>query len=262
MIPAILLVAGIALIAGLVLAVASVVMAVPRDELVDKLRDCLPGANCGACGYSGCDGYAAAMAHEGAPVGLCPPGGEDTLEATSKILGTEGGEVVKMVANIHCGGCDQAAPRAFVYDGIRSCRAASQLYGGDKICPYGCLGYGDCVASCDYHAIEIRNGIAFMIHDECVACGKCVRTCPKGLIELRPLNVALINCHSHDKGAAVRKYCSAGCIACTKCVKTCPHGAITMENNLAQIDFEKCTGCGACVEVCPAHCIEIPLQKK
>ena len=58
---AVLLVGGIGLIAGVGLAIASIVMAVPKDETAEAIRECLPGANCGACGFSGCDGYAAAL---------------------------------------------------------------------------------------------------------------------------------------------------------------------------------------------------------
>ena len=57
----ILLVAGIGLVLGLGLAIASKVMAVPVDEKEEKITEVLPGANCGACGFSGCAGYAAAL---------------------------------------------------------------------------------------------------------------------------------------------------------------------------------------------------------
>ena len=87
--------AVIALGCGVILAVASVVFAVPKDELVENLKDALPGANCGACGYSGCEGYAAAMAHDGASVGLCSPGGDEVAKATGELLGVSGGAVKK-----------------------------------------------------------------------------------------------------------------------------------------------------------------------
>jgi electron transport complex protein RnfB len=63
-------------------------------------------------------------------------------------------------------------------------------------------------------------------------------------------------CSSIEKGAVVRKKCSQGCIACNKCVKECPDGAIVIEENLAVIDYAKCTGCGHCVEICVTKCIK------
>ena len=171
---AVLIVAGLALAAGLILAVASVVMAVPRDEKAEALRAVLPGANCGACGYSGCDGYAKAMAHEGAKVGLCSPGGAAVAEATANLLGVEGTLEAK-TALVHCGGCEEFAARKLRYSGLPSCAAAAQFYGGDLACSYGCLGYGDCRAVCEYGAITVENGLARIDKDKCAACGLCVK---------------------------------------------------------------------------------------
>lgn len=249
--------AGLALLAGVILAVASVVFAVPKDETVEALKEALPGANCGACGFSGCEGYAAAMAHDGAKVGLCSPGGEACAAATAAILGIESGGVTKKTAKLHCAGCDEMAPRAFKYVGIRSCAAAMKFYGGDKQCAYGCLGYGDCAAACNDGGITVENGIA-VIHEElCIGCGQCAAACPKSLITLQELKpTAIVKCRNRDKGAQARKVCKAACIGCTKCQKVCEAGAITIENFLASIDPDKCVGCGKCVEVCPQGCIE------
>ena len=52
-----------------------------------------------------------------------------------------------------------------------------------------------------------------------------------------------------------RKACTVSCIGCGKCVKTCPFEAITLENNLAYIDPNKCKSCRKCVEVCPQNSI-------
>ena len=83
--------------------------------------------------------------------------------------------------------------------------------------------------------------------DKCTACGACVKACPKMIIELRkkwPKNRAVyVSCVSKDKGAVVMKACKAGCIGCGKCVKVCAFDAITVENNLAHIDQDKCVGC-------------------
>ena len=247
--------AVIALAAGVILAVASVVFAVPTDEKVEALKEVLPGANCGACGYSGCEGYAAAMAHDGAAVGLCSPGGEEVAAKTGEILGVSG-TVVKKAALVACGGCDTLAKKAHTYRGVASCKAASKFYGGDKACSYGCLGYGDCAAACDRDAITLENGIAKVNKELCVGCGVCADVCPKSLISVTmSLTAATVVCSSHDKGGVARKLCTAACIGCMKCQKVCEAGAITVTNFLASVDPEKCTACGKCVEACPQKCI-------
>ena len=251
---AVLLLAGVGLLAGLILAVASILLAVPKNELEEKIRAALPGANCGACGYSGCDGYAAALASREATVGRCPPGGEESLAAISEILGVDG-VLEKKVAVVRCGGCDEKAVRKAAYTGIQSCRAAMQLFGGDKGGRFGCLGYGDCQKVCEYNGIAIENGVARIDPLLCRACGQCVDICPKDLIALTTPATAMVLCSSTDKGAVQRKVCTAGCIGCGKCAKLCPSEAITVENNLARIDEARCIGCGACVDACPTGCI-------
>lgn len=255
---AVLLVAALGLVFGLILAVASVLMAVPKDEKAEALLDLLPGANCGACGYSGCEGYAKAMANDGEKVGLCSPGGVAVAEATARLLGVEGGEVAHKTAMVRCGGCEEFTARKLDYHGIPSCRAAAQFYGGNWQCNYGCLGYGDCVAVCEYEAITVKDGLAHVDSTICRGCTKCVTACPKGLITMFDSNVhGVVRCSSHDKGAATRTACKVGCIGCGKCVKVCEHGAITVTDSLASIDPDKCVGCGKCAENCPIHCITI-----
>lgn len=251
------IVAALGLLCGLILAIASVLMAVPVDEKVVALREVLPGANCGACGYSGCDGYAEAMAKGEAAVGLCTPGGDDVAAASGEILGTDAGEVEKKVAVVQCGGCEQATSKRWEYHGIPSCAAAAAFYGGDQACTYGCLGYGDCANACPYNAIVVENGLAQVTKELCVGCGLCAKTCPKSIIELLPAEVgAIVRCSSHDKGAVVRKVCTSGCIGCMKCQKVCEQEAVKIENFLAVIIPDKCIGCGKCAEACPVGCIQ------
>ena len=254
---AVFIVGGLALASGLILAIASVALAVPRDEKVDALRELLPGANCGACGFSGCDGYAKAMAHDGAKVGLCSPGGEEVAKATGSLLGVDG-ELEAKTALVRCGGCEEYTSRKLNYHGVPSCKAANQFYGGDWQCNHGCLGYGDCVAVCEYGAASVENGLARIDSSLCRACGKCVTACPKSIISIMLGSArGIVRCSSHDKGAVVRKACSVGCIGCMKCTKVCEHDAIHVENALASIDTQKCVGCGACSDACPSHCITI-----
>lgn len=254
---AVLVVAGLGLLFGLILAIASIVFAVPRNEKAEALREVLPGANCGACGYSGCDGYAAAMAEGQAAVGLCTPGGADVASACGALLGVEASLESKTCV-IRCGGCDTVAKKKAQYRGVASCKAASQFFGGDKLCAYGCLGYGDCAAVCEYGAIVIEDGLCRIDPHACKACGACTKACPKHLLSIVSGHTrAVVRCHSNDKGPAVLKACGKGCIGCKKCVKACEQDAIAVQDFLAVIDPEKCIGCGQCAEVCPNGCIDV-----
>ncbi len=250
-------VGAIGAVCAVVLVVASKFFAVETDETFTKVRECLPGANCGACGYAGCDGYAEALAKGTEKnAGLCIPGADATSAAVAKLLGLETVDVVEKVAVIHCyGDCDHTANK-MDYVGIESCEAAKLMYGGQGKCVFGCMGLGDCARACPEGAICIENGIAHIDTRKCIGCGLCARTCPRGLIEILPdVERVLVTCNNTEKGAAVRGKCSNGCIGCKKCEKNCPTGAIAVENNLARIDYNKCTRCGLCAENCPVGCI-------
>lgn len=249
------IVSAIGLVAGIGLSIASKLMAVPTDEKYEAVRGALPGANCGACGYSGCDGYAAAIAAGEAECNKCPVGGETTAAALSDILGVE---VVldKKVAFVACAGTEAKTSDKYEYTGIRTCAAANLLYNGPSGCKYGCLGFGDCAAACDENGITIFSGVASVNRDLCKGCEKCVKACPKGIISMVPYDYkTMVHCSSKDKGGVAMKICKAACIGCTKCAKECPENAITIENNLAKINPDLCTGCGKCAVVCPNHCI-------
>lgn len=252
-----LLLTGIALVCAVLLTVASVFFGIKEDEKAVAIRDCLPGANCGACGYSGCDGYAKALAvGETAETNLCVPGGDGVSCAIASILGVEAKDVVEKVAYVACNGNCGATARKYDYEGPKSCIAANLSYSGDKACTSACLGYGDCARACPQDAISISDGIAHVDPKKCIGCGICVRKCPNNIIHLVNDTVrVVVECSNHEKGAVTRKACSNGCIGCMKCEKTCPHGAIKVVNNLATIDYSLCTGCAKCVDVCPVHCI-------
>lgn len=253
----VLILIGIALVCAVLLTVSSIFFAVKEDETAVAIRDCLPGANCGACGYSGCDGYAKALAeHTTDKTNLCVPGGDSTAKDIAALLGVEAEDVVEKVAYVACNGTCDAVTRRYHYQGHKTCRTANLAYSGDKMCTYACLGYGDCAAVCPQGAIEVVNDVARINSRKCIGCGICVRECPNGIIHLiNDTSRVIVECSNHDKGASVRKYCSNGCIGCMKCQKTCPRGAITVKDNLATIDYSICTGCGECVAVCPVHCI-------
>ncbi|MFI3324822.1 MAG: RnfABCDGE type electron transport complex subunit B [Clostridia bacterium] len=253
----IIIVAVIGIVAGVGLSIASIVMAVPKDEKAEALLEKLPGANCGACGFSGCEGYAVAMAKGEAEVGLCSPGGADCAAACGEILGVIASVETK-TAVVHCMGNSDFTADKMNYDGIPSCAAAALLAGGVSSCRFGCMGLGDCVRACQYGAIEIVNGLAVINPEKCRGCSLCVAACPKNLISFIPYrDQAIVRCANCDKGASVTKICKVGCIGCMKCVKSCEVGAVKVTNFKATIDPSKCIACGKCVEVCPRKIIEM-----
>ena len=253
----VIVVAVIGLIAGLILSVASIVFAVPVDEKAQAIEGVLPGANCGACGFAGCSGYAAALAAGTAEVGLCSPGGPDVAEECAEILGVSAGSMEKKVAVIQCAGTCSVVDKKMNYDGIDSCQAATVFFGGDSACQYGCLGHGDCAAVCPENAITICNGLATVNEDLCVGCGLCAKACPKNVIIIEAQKwTQHVRCKNTDKGAETRKTCKVGCIGCMKCQKECEAEAIKVVNFNATIDYSKCTNCGHCKEVCPVKAIQ------
>ena len=254
----ILFLVGIGLLAGIVLAVASTIMAVPIDETAAALEEVLPGANCGGCGYSGCAGYAAAMADGSAQLGLCSPGGSAVASLTAEILGQEAGEVMRKTALVHCMGNDENTTDKMNYDGLQSCAAAMLLAGGVSSCKYGCMGLGDCQAACEYGAVHIVDGLAMIDPNSCTGCSKCIRACPKqiiGFVDLK--SQAVVRCSSCDKAKETMAACKVGCIACKKCERTCKFDAIHVKDFCASVDSEKCVACGECVDVCPRKIIDI-----
>ena len=252
-----LLLFGIGVVCSAVLTAANIFFGIKENETAIAIRDCLPGANCGACGYSGCDGYAKALSENSdCETNLCVPGGDCVASEIASILGVEAADVVEKVAYVACNGTCDAAKKKYDYQGHKSCITANLAYSGDKACSFACLGYGDCVAVCPQNAISIENGVAHIDPRKCIGCGICARKCPNSIIHLiNDTSRVVVECSNHDKGAQTRKSCTNGCIGCMKCQNTCPSGAIKVIDNLATIDYSLCTGCGECVEVCPVHCI-------
>ncbi|MCL2832619.1 MAG: RnfABCDGE type electron transport complex subunit B [Treponema sp.] len=260
---AVISVTAMGIVCAAVLSIASRLMYVKTDERIAELQECLPGANCGACGFPGCSGYAAALLSKKAKTNLCSPGGEEVLEKISAILGVRIGHIERRAAIVRCLGGSGVQNKKADYRGVQSCEASGRLFGGEGACAFGCLGYGDCLKVCPSNAIFIENSIARIDARACTGCGLCVKACPKNLItvEKADLPVSLL-CRNTEKGAVVRKKCRAGCISCGKCVRECPAQAIVIDNNLAIIDNEKCgvwqktsDGCTICSEVCMTGCI-------
>ncbi|MCL2264410.1 MAG: RnfABCDGE type electron transport complex subunit B [Treponema sp.] len=247
----------IGVICSVILSIASKIMYVKIDERITLLTEIMPGANCGACGYPGCSAYASALVSGEAKTNLCTPGGASLLEKISGILGVETGSIEKKIAVVSCCGDCNTQKKKMEYKGLRSCEGAKQLYAGESACAFGCLGYGDCKTVCPSNAICMEDDLAHIITELCTGCGLCVKACPNKLISIQNASLKVsVACKNTEKGAVTRKKCSSGCITCTKCVKECPEGAITMVDNLAVIDYVKCSGCGKCAGVCMTKCIK------
>lgn len=250
-------VAVVGIIIGFFLGFSSEKFKVEVDPKEEAILEVLPGNNCGGCGFAGCSGLAAAIAKGEAEVGACPVGGDPVANEIASIMGVEAGASVKQVAFVKCAGTCEKAKVDYDYHGVQDCTMMQYVpNGGPKSCNHGCMGYGSCVTACPFDAIHIENGVAVVDKDECKACKKCIEVCPNNLIELVPYDAAVkVNCSSTDKGKTVMQACSVGCIGCKLCEKSCGFDAIKVENNIAHIDYEKCTGCGACAAKCPKKII-------
>ena len=247
---------GLSLIFGIILAIAFKKLAVKISEEERKIKEILPGVNCGACGFPGCEAYAKALVEKTGeyPPNLCTVGGPETAKEIGEILGVEVEESEPRVCVLRCKGGRAEAVERYEYVGPGDCRSNYILLGGNKACVYGCLGGGHCVTVCPFGAIEMGpNHLPVIDPSKCTACGICVKECPRQVLELIPRSqLVYLACKSLDKGKAVKNVCKVGCIGCTMCVKVCPYeDAIAMEGSLPIMDYRKCTSCGICYNKCP-----------
>ena len=247
---------------GIILGFASKKYSVKVDETAGKIRKCLPGANCGGCGYSGCDAYAKAVFEGKAKLNLCVPGGKNVSDAIGNVLGKKVKNTqVKKVAFVKCQGICERTKNKSEYYGIRDCIDAYLTPGhGSKACSFGCTGYGTCVKACKFDAIHIEHGIAVVDESKCTGCGECAAACPKKIIDMMTeKRTVRLTCASQNKGGDVKNNCAYGCISCGLCMRSCPAHAIKMDSNLPVIDYSICYGCdtcGTCVDKCPTKAMK------
>lgn len=252
---------SLGLIFGFVLAFANKKFAIEVNPLIHIVEDVLPKGQCGACGYAGCMAYAEAVVlnPEVAP-NLCIPGKEPIAKAVAELTGKKAAAVAPRIAQVKCAGGVGNAVQSFEYQGVQDCTAANLLFGGQKSCKYGCLGFGTCVKNCPFDAMTMSEaGLPVINPDKCTGCGKCETVCPKQVITMMPIGSHVrVNCNSKDKGVIAKNACKTACIGCSLCMRQCQHGAIKMENNLAVVDSaicqEKCQE-ALCLTKCPTKAI-------
>lgn len=268
----IVILSGLGLLLALMLFFVAKKFKVEEDPRIDEIEKVMPGANCGGCGFAGCRAFAdAAVKAPNLDNNYCPVGGNEVMKKVAAILGYEIKEKAPMVAVVRCNGSCTNRPRTNEYDGSASCKVKASLYAGDTGCSFGCLGCGDCVDACRFGALTMdpETGLPSVDETKCTACGACVKACPKGVIELRnkgPRGMRVfVSCVNKDKGGVARKACTAACIGCGKCAKVCEKDAITVQDNLAYVDFTKCRLCKKCVAECPTgaiHSVNFPVLPK
>ena len=251
----------IAFILGIALGFFRDFFAVPQDPTVDYLRDALPGANCGACGFPGCENYAAAIAAGEAGADKCTVGGPATAEKIASIAGISAGNAEHTITILACQGSSTHTVLKGSYSGVQTCRAVKLSSGGIKLCSWSCQGFGDCVKVCKFDAIQMgEDGLPFVDTKKCTGCQMCVRECPQGVLKAIPFNQkgAIALCSNKNPVVKnIRKACKISCFKCGLCVKNCPKQCISLDAQVPVVDYSVCDSCGTCVEKCPSKVIKI-----
>lgn len=250
--------AGLGVSLAGILALAKHRLYVFEDPRIDEIEDMLPHANCGACGTPGCRPFAEALLEGKADPGLCTVNSAESNQAIADFLGVEVIAREKITARLACAGGSHVAYTRAQYHGLKTCRAAALVSGGGKGCTWACLGLGDCEIACDFDAIRFnRYSLPVVDDDKCTACGDCVTSCPKDLFSLQPISRRLwLACSNRDDMDESEAHCDVACNACGRCSADAPEGLITIQNNLAVIDYQKnALASKLAIERCPTGAI-------
>lgn len=250
---ALLTMGGLGFIFAAGLAIADKKLRVEEDPKITQIADVLPGVNCGACGYAGCNDFAVNVVEGEASVTGCPVGGNETAREVATIMGVQAGATTKEIPRVMChGGNAESVQKMVNYYGPLSCAAMDIVSGGEKQCMYGCLGAGDCVEACPFDALVMNhNGIPEVVPELCTGCTICVSACPRDVIQMHPIDrEVFVFCNNHDDAKAAKEVCTVACLACGICAKK-SGGAIEIIDNVGRVSdygllnpddipFEKC----------------------
>lgn len=252
----------IGLVFGVGLALAAHKFAVEINPKVEEVMEILAGAQCGGCGYPGCEAYAEAVVHEPeVSTTLCFPGKKPVADAIARITGKAAGAVEDLIAVAHCSKLQGDVQKKYRYVGDLTCAGAALAFGGPLDCQHACLGFGDCATACQFNAIQIVDDFPVVDPQICVACGACVKVCPKKLVHLVPKSArVIIPCNTKDGAKETMEVCKAGCIHCKACMRKCPAEAISEVNGVIKIDQKQCIAYGpSCEEVCITACKKVQI---
>lgn len=158
---AVITITGIALLAGVLLSIATRRLPPNDDELVSRVNGLLPQTQCAQCGYPGCRPYAVAIVHDAAAINLCPPGGDDTVRRLAELLGREPVPIAESV-------------RSKIMDSVALIEETL------------CIGCTHCRDVCPVDAIVgAHQFMHTVISDECTGCELCLPPCPVDCIQMK-----------------------------------------------------------------------------
>ena len=229
---------------AIVLLIASIKLKVEVDPKVEQIHEALPNLDCGACGFAGCASYAKAVLANPELIGKCAPGGPETSEKIAGVLSlqvSDSGPAKRPI--VHCRAHTEDRTFYAEYQGIPSCTAVNALP-NVQACKFGCLGFGDCVKSCNFDALHMVEGVPIVDYPKCTGCGACAKACPRDLVELIPFKIKrmlVVACSNKEPAKLVKQVCDVGCVGCSLCQRLFADH-FQVKDNLAYLNYDNYTG--------------------